>query len=502
MKDVLYQADLEWANDWLTQPKRHYVDGNWVDGAGRDWAVTNPADGRSLCQIALADAAQVDQAAAAAHRAHRSGEWSRRSSRKDRADMLHAIADLIRENVEGLALLESLANGKLYREALADDIPTCADIFDYYAGWTDKFYGEVSPVEDGFLNFTTKEPVGVCALIAPWNFPLYQASLKIAPALAMGNAVVMKPSEYTPLATLFLFELIDRLLDLPKGILNLVLTDGEAANQLTLSRDVHKVSFTGSTVVGRKIVQNSGASNLKAVTLELGGKSPCIFFDDTPDLDAAVDRAFTVMFSHKGEKCSEPTRFLIQRGIYDRVLQRLIDKADAVVCGDPLSPLSDQGPQCNEAQFRRIMDYIEIGKTEAELVAGGHADREGANADGFYIRPTIFSNVPNTARIAQEEIFGPVLCCTPFDTAEEAVAMANDTAYGLAAGVYTRDISRAHRVADRLDAGMVFVNRYGCYGLSSPFGGFKESGWGKEMAIHSLSSYTKTKGTWIYYGDA
>lgn len=498
---MLQETELVWAQRWLATEKKQYVDGQWVRGAGAEWTVMNPATGKALCSIPLADGGQVETAALAAHRCHRSEVWSRKTSRKARADLLNAIARLIRDNVDKLSLLESLANGKTYREALVDDIPTCADIFEYYAGWTDKYYGEVSPVEDGFLNFTSKEPVGVCGLIAPWNFPLYQASLKIAPALAMGNTVVMKPSEFTPLATLYLFELIDRHLDLPKGLLNLVLTDGETANQLTLSRDVHKVSFTGSTVVGRKIVQNSGVSNLKAVTLELGGKSPCIFFDDTPNLDGAIDRAFTVMFSHKGEKCSEPTRFLIQKGIYDYVLERLIAKAEAVRCGDPLAAQTHQGPQCNEAQFRRIMNYIALGKSEAELVAGGRDDRGGENAGGLFIRPTIFSNVPRTARIVQEEIFGPVLCCSPFATAEEAVSLANDTAYGLAAGVYTGNVTLAHRMAERLDAGMVFVNRYGCYGLSSPFGGFKDSGWGKEMAVHSLSSYTRTKGVWVYFGD-
>jgi aldehyde dehydrogenase (NAD+) len=501
MKDMLQDTDLDWATRWLASAKTQYINGDWVPGAGAAWQVKNPATGQTLCQIALADADQIETAAEAAHRCHQSGVWSRKSSRKARADQLLAIARLIRDHAPRLALLESLANGKTYLEALNDDIFTCAEIFEYYAGWTDKFYGEVSPVEDGFLNFTTKDPLGVCALIAPWNYPLYQASLKVAPALAMGNTVVMKPSEYTPLATLHLFELIDRDLDLPKGLLNLVLCDGEAANQLTLSRNVHKVSFTGSTGVGRRIVQNSGQSNLKAVTLELGGKSPCIFFEDTPDLDAAIDRAFYVMFSQKGEKCSEPTRFLIQKGIYDHVLEKLIAKADAVRCGDPLLASTEQGAQCNEAQFRRILDYIEIGKTEAELVAGGLADTSGDNAKGLFIRPTIFSNVPNSARIAQEEIFGPVLSCTPFATADEAVSLANDTAYGLAAGVYTGNVSLAHRMAERLEAGMVFVNRYGCYGLSAPFGGFKESGWGKEMAIHSLSSYTKTKGVWVHYGD-
>jgi len=493
---------LAWADAWLQTPKQQYINGQWVEGASSErWTVTNPANRQPLCSFANANAEQVEQTAKIANDAHEAGVW-RKVSRTERANLLREIARLIREHTEELALLETLANGKLFSEAMVDDIPTCADIFDYYAGWTDKFYGETSPVEDGFLNYTLKEPIGVCGLIAPWNFPLYQASLKIAPALAMGNTVIMKPSEYTPLTTIYLFELIDRELNIPAGVLNMLLTDGKMANQLTLSDNVHKISFTGSTGVGRKIVQNSGLSNLKAATLELGGKSPCIFFEDTPDLDGAIDRAFTVMFSHKGEKCSEPTRFLIHDSIYDYVLEKLIAKADAIRCGDPLEPGVDQGPQCNEAQFNRIMEYIEIGKGEAKLVAGGYADTEGENANGYFIRPTIFSEVSQSARIAQEEIFGPVLCCTRFSTTEEAVEMANATAYGLAAGLYSADVSRAHRVAEQIDAGMLFINRYGCYGLAAPFGGFRQSGWGKEMAIHSLASYTKTKGVWVYYGDA
>ena len=297
---------LAWAQEWLATPKQQYINGEWVAGASAEsWAVKNPANGETLCSFPIADADQVEQTAAIANQRHQAGSWNK-VSRTERANLLREIARLIRENVEKLALLETLPNGKLFSESMADDIPTCADIFDYYAGWTDKYYGETSPVEDGFLNYTLQEPVGVCGLIAPWNFPLYQASLKIAPALAMGNTVIIKPSEYTPLTTIFLMELIDRELDIPAGVLNMLLTDGKNANQLTLSHNVHKVSFTGSTGVGRKIVQNSGASNLKAATLELGGKSPCIFFEDTPDLDGAIDRAFTVMFSHKGEKCSEP----------------------------------------------------------------------------------------------------------------------------------------------------------------------------------------------------
>lgn len=493
---------LPWAIEWLRQPKRQYINGEWVNGASKEsWTVKNPSNGEELCSFAMADSVQVEETARVAKERHEAGVWSK-VSRTERARILREIARLIRENVEKLALLETLPNGKLFSESMADDIPTCADIFEYYAGWTDKLYGETSPVDDGFLNYTLKEPVGVCGLIAPWNFPLYQASLKIAPALAMGNTVILKPSEYTPLTAIYLMELIDSQLEIPAGVINMLLTDGQAANQLTLSNNVHKISFTGSTGVGRKIVQNSGHSNLKSATLELGGKSPCIFFADTPNLDGAIDRAFNVMFSHKGEKCSEPTRFLIHDSIYDYVLERLVAKANEIKCGNPLEDGVDQGPQCNEVQFKKILDYIEIGKTEAELVAGGYPDTEGDNAKGYFIRPTIFSEVPPSARIAQEEIFGPVLCCTRFKTTEEAVEIANSSEYGLAAGLYTADISRAHRVAEQLDAGMLFINQYGCYGLAAPFGGFKQSGWGKEMAIHSLASYTKTKGVWVYYGDS
>jgi aldehyde dehydrogenase (NAD+) len=491
---------LEWARTWLKQPKQQYIDGQWSLGNGAGWTVKNPADRSDLCCFSMADSDQIEQAAHAANSCNKKQSWSK-VKRADKAEKLRQIAKLIRKHKEELAVLESLANGKLYTESISDDIPTCADIFDYYAGWTDKFYGETAPVDEGYLSYTLKEPVGVCGLIAPWNFPLYQASLKIAPALAMGNTVIIKPSEFTPLTAIYLVELIDRHLDFPDGAINLLLADGAMANQMTLNNNIHKVSFTGSTDVGRKIIQNSSLSNLKSATLELGGKSPCIFFEDTPDLEAAIDRAFTVMFSHKGEKCSEPTRFIIHDNIYDRVMISLITKAEEIKCGDPFAKESTQGPQANEAQYKKIMDYIEIGKTEAELVAGGYADREGNNANGYFIRPTIFSDVDNKSRIAQEEIFGPVLSCTRFKTTEEAVTLANDTAFGLAAGIYTANVSRAHRVAEQIDAGMLFINRYGCYGLSSPFGGFKQSGWGKEMAIHSLSSYTKTKTVWVYFGD-
>ena len=491
---------LAWASDWLGAAKKQYIDGRWVDGQGEEYQATNPADRSLLCRLALGSASQMEEAAAAANRTHQAGIWWK-TPRARRAEILHGIARLIRDHLEELAVLETLANGKLYRESLVDDIPTCADIFDYYAGWVDKYYGETCPVDDGFLNYTLREPVGVCGLIAPWNFPLYQAALKIAPALAMGNTCVIKPSLSTPFTTLYLVELIHRHLEIPPGVINLLIAKGDTADALTRSPNVHKVSFTGSTGIGRRIIRNSADSNLKTLTLELGGKSPCIFFDDTENLDAAIDRAFTVMFSHKGEKCSEPTRFIIQKSIYDRVLSALIEKAEAVRCGDPFAPDVTQGAQCNESQFQNIMNYIAIGRQEAELVAGGYRDETGDNGKGFFIRPTIFTNVASSCRIAREEIFGPVLCCTPFETEEEAVHLANDTVFGLGSGIYTGSISRAHRLAERIEAGMVFINRYGCYGLSSPFGGYKESGWGKEMAIHSLTAYTRTKSVWVSFGE-
>lgn len=492
---------IKWSDTWLKQPKLQYINGGWVPGNSEEtWFVKNPANGEVLCQFEMASSAQIEEMAAKANAVHESKIWAK-TSRTSRAKLLNDIAKLIRDNQEKFAVLESLPNGKLYVESYDGDIPTCADIFEYYAGWVDKFYGDNCPVEDGFLNITTREPIGVCGLIAPWNFPLYQASLKIAPALAMGNPVILKPSEYTPLTAIFLIELIHEYLNVPAGVINLLLTNGTHANQLTLSENVHKVSFTGSTSVGRKIVENASKSNLKMATLELGGKSPCIFFADTPKLDASIDRAFEVMFSCKGEKCSEPTRFIIHDSIYDYVVNKLVEKANAVKCGSPFDPNSEQGPQCNETQFNKIMEYIAIGKEEAELVAGGYRDIEGDNANGFFIRPTIFSNVNPKARIAQEEIFGPVLSCIRFSNVEEAINIANDTPYGLAAGIYTADISLAHKVAEKIDAGMLFINRYGCYGLSSPFGGFKQSGWGKEMSNHSLASYTKMKSIWISFGE-
>ncbi|WP_239615017.1 aldehyde dehydrogenase family protein [Cohnella mopanensis] len=489
---------LEWAAKWLKATKTLYINGEWIAGtSGRTIDTVNPANGKTLGSFTGASKEDVDSAVRAARDAFEAGEW-KAMSRKERGRRLHRISQLIREHQDELATLESLDNGKLYKEAYNDDVAEAADFFEYYAGWTDKYYGEVNPVEGNFTSLTTRDPVGVCGLIVPWNFPIDMAAMKLTPALAMGNTVVLKPSSVTSLSAIRLFEIIHEAGVLPPGVINLILGEGRIGSYISSHMDVDKVSFTGSTQVGKKLVHDSADSNLKAVTLELGGKSPNIIFADAPNLDAAIERSFYGLFTHKAEKCSAPTRLLVQRPVYDRVVEEIAKYADGYRCGDPFDPASDQGPQVSQAHMESILQYIESGKEQgARVVAGGHRDTDGANAEGYYVRPTIFADVTNDMKIAQEEIFGPVLCLIPFDTEEEAVRIANDTIYGLAAGLWTNDVSRAHRVAKLLDAGQVFVNRYGCYDIASPFGGFKQSGWGKEYAIHSLASYTKMKAIWI-----
>ncbi|HTF35829.1 MAG TPA: aldehyde dehydrogenase family protein [Myxococcota bacterium] len=488
-----------WAETWLAQPLRPYLDGRFCETSGSShYSAINPANGARLALVPEASSADVDQAVRAARRAFESGPWPA-LPRRERGRLLQRIAEIVRAHRTELATLIALENGKLYREAYHDDMPDTADVFDYYAGWVDKLYGETCPVEGPFLNYTLREPVGVCALIVPWNFPLLLAAWKLAPALAMGNTAVLKPSPFTSLSLVRFFELLHEKAGLPAGVVNLVLGGAATGEALVRHGGVDKVAFTGSTDTGRRIVHGSADSNLKTVSLELGGKSPSIVFDDVPDLDFAVTRSFDLMFSQKGEKCSEPTRFLIQRRLYHDFVRRLAEKAEAVVCGDPFDPASEQGPQCNRPQFEKVLGYIEIGRREgARVRAGGGPDVKGPNAVGFFVRPTIFDEVGPQMRIAREEIFGPVLCVLPFEDEDEAVRLANANDYALAAGLYTRDLARAHRVARRLDAGMVFVNRYGCYDFASPFGGFKQSGWGKEMALHSLDAYTRTKSVWVH----
>jgi len=494
-------ARLDWARTWMTGLKRSYAGGAWLPAGDVVHEAINPATGRPHGACAEATAADVDRAVAAARAAFTGGPWPA-LGRRERARCLRRIGELVRAHRAELATLVALENGKLYREAHDDDMPDTADVFDYYAGWTDKYYGETCPVDGPFVNFTQRVPVGVCGLIVPWNYPLLLAAWKLAPALAMGNTAVVKPSPFTPFSLLRLVELLHQDRTLPPGVVNVVLGGVETGERLTRHGGIDKITFTGSTATGRRILVGAAESNLKTVTLELGGKSPNIVFDDVPDLDFAIDRSFQLMFAQKGEKCSEPTRFLLQRGIYDRVVEGLVARAARVVCGDPFDPRSEQGAQCNRPQLDRILRAIDDGiRDGARLLVGGERDTTGTNADGFFVRPTIFGDVDPSLRLAQEEIFGPVLCVTPFDDEAEAVVLANGTPYGLAAGVWSGDVARAHRVAQALDAGMVFINRYGCYDFASPFGGVRQSGWGHEMGIHSLAAYTKLKSVWVHLAD-
>ncbi len=496
-----------WAASWLAQGAESYVDGAWhpsTDPTGAGVERRNPATGVPLGRISYACSDDVHTAVAAASTAFSPGSPWRSLSRRERARVLHRIGAIIRDHEVELATLIALENGKLYAEALHDDMPDTADVFDYYAGWTDKLYGDWSPVDTHpgadteALNIVTRDPVGVCALIVPWNFPLLLAAWKIAPALAMGNTVVVKPSPFTSFSLLRLVDLIDQAGLLPPGVLNVVLGDAETGHALVTHPGVAKVSFTGSTAVGRAILSDVANTNLATVTLELGGKSPNIVFPDVADLEGCIDRSFHLMFSQKGEKCSEPTRFLLHETVHDEFVAGLVQRAEAVTCGDPFHPSSTQGSQCTAAGLTRLLSGIADAHTDgARLVAGGVRDMSGTNADGFFLPPTIFTGVTPEMRLFRDEVFGPVLAVTRFSTEAEAVTLANDTPYGLAAGVYTADSSRARRVANALDAGQVFVNRYGCYDFAAPFGGTKGSGWGREMGRASLDAYTTAKSIWF-----
>lgn len=492
------EPKLEWAQKWLADVKKIYINGEWVDTSDNKLiASINPANGEVNGHFQAATERDVDLAVKAARAAFDEGPW-RKVTRKERRYILQAIAEILKKYRAELATLEALDNGKLYKEAYNDDLQECIDFYEYYAGWTDKYYGENNPVEGDFVSFTTRDPVGVCGQILPFNYPLSMVAWKLAPAIAMGNTVVVKPSSLTSFSTIRFFELLDEADLFPKGVINLILGNGPIGSCISRHPLVDKISFTGSTKVGKMLVHDSADSNLKLVTLELGGKSPNIIFADAPNLDGAIERSFYGLFTHKGEKCSSPTRLFVQRPIYDEVVEKIAVYARNYKCGDPFHPDSDQGAQVSKAHMESILDYIESGKQEgARIVAGGERDMEGTNAKGCFVKPTVFADVHNKMRIAQEEIFGPVLSVIPFDTEEEVIRMANDTIYGLAAGLWTNDVARAHRVAKQLDAGMVFVNRYGCYDLASPFGGWKQSGWGKEYAIHSLQSYTRVKSIWI-----
>ena len=477
------------------KPKQLLIDGQWVDAAsGKTFESINPATGEVLAHVAEADAADVDRAVKAARAAFEAG-WGA-SSPYERQRVLLRIADLIEEHAEELAQLESLDNGKVIFESRNVDVAGAAATFRYYAGWPTKIYGETNPSDAAFFSYTLREPVGVCGQIIPWNFPLLMAAWKLAPALACGNTAILKPAEQTPLTALRLGELILEA-DVPKGVVNILPGYGPTAGAAIASHPaIDKVAFTGSTEVGKEILKAS-AGNLKRVSLELGGKSPNIVFTDA-DLDAAAVGALTGIFFNQGQVCCAGSRLFVQEKMYDEFAAKVSQYAKGVKLGPPLDPESRMGPLVSREQYDKVRGYLKLGKEEGATAAtGGDAATEGDFAKGFFVQPTVFTGVHNAMRIAQEEIFGPVVAAIPFKDEDDAVLQGNETLYGLAAGVWTRDVGKAHKIARALKAGTIWVNCYNQIDPTAPFGGYKQSGFGRELGKHAIDLYTQVKQVWM-----
>jgi aldehyde dehydrogenase (NAD+) len=480
------------------QPGRLFIGGEWSDAAsGKTFETINPATAEPLTTVAEGGAEDVDRAARAAREAFESDAWQKLDARK-RGRLLSAIADGLEERADELARLETMDNGKPVREARMIDIKESIDCFRYYAGWADKITGDVIPVPGPYLNYTRREPVGVCGAIVPWNYPLQMAAWKVAPALACGNTVVLKPAEQTPLTALELARVAAEA-GLPAGVLNVVPGFGETAGAAMVAHpEIDKIAFTGSTAVG-KIIQRESAATLKKISLELGGKSPNIVLEDA-DIDAAVRGASMAIFYNTGQACTAGSRLLVQESIRDEFVEKLLKRAAGFVPGDPLDPKTRLGPLVSEEQLVRVMGYIEQGKAAgAELLLGGDRPRVG-NGRGYFLNPTIFGNVAPEMTIACEEIFGPVLSVQTFSDFDEAIAIGNDTEYGLAAAVWTKDVRKAHHAAHRLRAGTVWINTYHNLDTASPFGGYKQSGYGRELGRFALDLYTQVKSVWVNLG--
>ncbi|MFN3324582.1 MAG: aldehyde dehydrogenase family protein [Bryobacteraceae bacterium] len=474
-----------------------FVDGAYRDSTGRDTLeIRNPANGELLARVPDATPEDVDQAVRAARESFEAQTWRGLDpSAKER--ILLRFADLIEHHKDSLAALESLENGKTLREALSGDVQPAIDAIRYYAGWVRRIYGETIPVDGPFLNYTLREPVGVVGAIIPWNYPTCLAAWKLGPALACGCSVVLKPSELTPLTALKLAEYAAEA-GLPPGVLNVVTGQGQSAGE-ALSRhpDVDKISFTGSIRTARAILKAAAETNLKRVSLELGGKSPNIVFADA-DRAAALKAALWGIFANKGEVCSAGSRLLVQADIHDEVVAVLAERASKLRVGDPLDPVTEMGAQISARQLERILDYVRSGVDQgARLVCGGERDTDGDKSRGYFVKPTIFANVRPDMRIAQEEIFGPVLAVLPFRDPDEAIAIANGTIYGLVAAVWTRDIALAHRMAREIRAGAVWINTYNAFDSGSPFGGYKQSGFGRDLGAYALEQYTNVKSVWV-----
>jgi aldehyde dehydrogenase (NAD+) len=465
------------------------IDGKWVDAvSGKTFETLNPTTGQPLARVAEGDKADVDKAVKAARRAFETGPWKKMSAR-ERGKLIHKLADLMEENIDELAALETLDNGKPIRDSRAADLPLAIDCYRYYSGWADKIEGKTIPINGPYFCYTRHEPVGVVGQIIPWNFPILMQAWKWGPALATGCTVVLKPAEQTPLSALRVGELAMEA-GFPEGVINIVPGFGETAGAaIAEHNDVDKVAFTGSTEVGKLIMGAAARSNLKRVTLELGGKSPNVVFADA-DMDAAVEGAFFALFFNQGQCCCAGSRLFVESTVHDEFVERLIKRTRQQKVGDPFHPETTQGPQVSEEQFNKILGYIESGKEcGAELRTGG--GRVGKL--GYFIEPTVFTNVQDEHKIAQEEIFGPVLSVIKFSDVDEVIRRGNRSMYGLAAAVWTKDIKKAHRMAAELKAGTVWINCYDVFDAAAPFGGFKMSGIGRELGEYALRNYTEVK---------
>ena len=482
------------ASSFVSQTRKMLINGKWVDAAsGKTFATYNPATGEVLARVAEGDREDIDRAVKSARAAFEIGRWSQLTA-SERGRAIWKLADLLEENLEEFAELESLDNGKPLKVARAADVPLAVDLFRYMAGWATKIEGNTIPISvpyapgAKFLAYTLREPVGVVGQIIPWNFPLLMAAWKLGPALATGNTVVLKPAEQTPLTALRLGELFQEA-GFPDGVVNIVPGFGETAGAaLAAHPGVDKVAFTGSTEVGKLILQ-AAAGNLKKVSLELGGKSPNVVFADV-DLDAAIAGAASAIFFNHGQCCCAGSRLYVEKKIFDKVVEGVAEHAKKINVGSGQDESTDMGPLVSVEQLNRVCGYLESGFSEgAKAVVGGgrHGDK------GYFVKPTVLVNTNEKMKVVQEEIFGPVVAAIPFSDPAELVAQANDSVYGLAAGIWTRDIEKAHRLASQLRAGTVWINCYNIFDAALPFGGYKQSGWGREMGHEVLEQYTEVK---------
>jgi aldehyde dehydrogenase (NAD+) len=478
----------------LLGKKQLLINGEWRDASnGKTQPVVNPATEEVIAEVASATNEDVDAAVQAA-RAALDGPWGKMPAR-ERGRLVYKLGEQLMAQADEVARLETLHNGKPITESRHVEIPMAAECLQYFAGWADKVHGETVPVKGGQLVYTLREPVGVVAAIVPWNFPLLIAVWKVAPALAMGNTVILKPASQTPLTAIALGEMATAL-GFPPGVLNVITGSGATAGQAIVDHPgIDKIAFTGDTSTGKGIMK-SAADTLKHITLELGGKSPNIVFADA-DLDAAVRGATMGIFYGKGEVCAAGSRLLVEASIKDEFLGKVAERTKKMVAGDPLNPKTRFGAISSKGQLDRVLQYVETAKREgATLLAGGERADIGTGK-GYFMQPTVFGNVTTDMTIAREEIFGPVLAAIEFADVEDAIAKANNSIYGLASGIWTRDVRKAHYVASKLKAGTVWINTYNAYDTAAAFGGYKQSGFGREMSMHALEYYTQIKTVWV-----